>query len=82
MKPAILDSARRDGVADEDVLHALRDTLASYPDQGDWGLTNAVGPARHGVTMLEIGFDVDESGRRIVVHAMNVRRKYLRRGVI
>jgi hypothetical protein len=30
--------------------------------------------------MLEIGFDVDETGRRIVVHALNARRKYFREG--
>ena len=82
MELVVLDSARQHGVADEDMLHALRNTMASYPNQGDWDLTIAVGPARNGVTMLEIGFDVDETGRRIVVHAMNVRRKYLRGGVI
>ena len=38
VEPAVLDSARRHGVADEDVLRALRDTLASCPSQGDWGL--------------------------------------------
>ena len=82
MELAILDSARKHGVADEDVLPALRNTRASYPNQDDWDLTIAVGPARNGVTTLEIGFDVDETGRRIVVHATNARRKYLRGGVI
>jgi hypothetical protein len=82
MAPVILDSARRHGVADEDMLHALRNTTDTFPDQGDWRLTVAVGPARNGVTMLEIGFDLDETGRPIVVHAMNARRKYLRGGVI
>lgn len=82
MEPVILDSARKHGVADEDMLHALRNTTDSFPNQGDWDLTIAVGPARNGVTMLEIGFDLDETGRRIVVHAMNARRKYLRGGVI
>jgi len=82
MEPAILESARRHGVADEDMLHALRNTMDSFPNQGDWNLTVAVGPARNGVTLLEIGFDLDETGRQIVVHAMNARRKYLRGGVI
>lgn len=82
MEPVILDSARRHGVADEDILHALRNTIDSFPDQGDWALTIAVGPARNGVTMLEVGFDLDETDHRIVVHAMNARRKYLRGGVI
>jgi hypothetical protein len=32
--------------------------------------------------MLEIGFDLDATGRRIVVHAMNARHEYLRgRGI-
>lgn len=82
VEPVILDSARKHGVADKDMLHALRNTMDSFPDQGDWALTVAVGPARNGVTMLEVGFDLDETGRQIVVHAMNARRKYLRGGVI
>ena len=57
MEPAILDSARRHGVPDEDVLHALRNTMDSFPDQGDWDLTIDIGPARDGAAMLEIGFE-------------------------
>lgn len=59
-----------------------RNTMDSFPNQGDWDLTVAVGPARNGVTMLEVGFDLDETGRQILIHAMNARRKYLRGGVI
>lgn len=40
----------------------------------------AVGPARNGVTMLEVGYLMSEEGRLVVVHAMRARRKYVERG--
>jgi hypothetical protein len=36
---------------DEDIVHALRNAVFDYPDQGDHELTMAVGPARNGVTI-------------------------------
>jgi hypothetical protein len=76
----ILATARKHGVADEDILHALRNAVFDYPDQGDHELTMAVGPARNGVTMLEVGYLMSEEGRLVVVHAMRARRKYVERG--
>jgi hypothetical protein len=40
----------------------------------------AIGPARNGVTMLEVGGLISEDGRLVVVHAMRARRKYLEGG--
>lgn len=77
MTPRILDSARKRGIADEDILHALRNALREYPGQGDYDLTVVVGPAVNGVTLLEVGFDADEDGRIVIVHAMKARSKYL-----
>jgi hypothetical protein len=76
----ILDTARKHGVADEDILHALRNAVFDYPHQGDHELTMAVGPARNGATMLEVGYLMSEEGRLVVVHAMRARRKYVERG--
>lgn len=59
------------------MLHALRQATDEYADQGDHELTIATGPARNGVTALEVGFLRDETGQVLVVHAMKARRKYL-----
>jgi hypothetical protein len=75
MEPEILHSARKRGIADEDILHALRNAIREYPHQGD--LTVAVGPALNGVTLLEVGFDTADDGRIVIVHAMKARKKYL-----
>jgi hypothetical protein len=37
----------------------------------------AVGPALNGVTLLEVGFDIADDGRIVIVHAMKARKKYL-----
>lgn len=77
MQPVILPSARKRGIADEDILHALHNAIRSYPDQGDYELTVAIGPATNGVTLLEVGFDIADDGRVVIVHAMPARKKYL-----
>ena len=77
MQPIVLASARKRGIADEDMLHALAFAMRSYPDQGEFELTVVIGPARNGVTILEVGYDIDEHGRVVIVHAMQARKKYL-----
>jgi hypothetical protein len=76
----ILATARKHGVADEDIRHALRNTVLDYPNQSDHELTMAVGPARNGVTMMEVGYLSSEDGLLVVVHAMRAQRKYLEGG--
>jgi hypothetical protein len=73
----VLATARRHDVADDDILHALRNAVFDYPNQGDHELTMAVGPARNGVTMVEVGYLTSEDGLLVVIHAMRARRKCL-----
>jgi hypothetical protein len=40
----------------------------------------AIGPARNGVTMVEVGYLTSEDGLPVVIHAMRARRKYLEGG--
>ncbi len=77
MRLEILATARKHGVADEDIRHALSNAVFDYPHQGDHEVTMAVGPARNGVTMLEVGYLMSEDGLLVVIHAMRARRKYL-----
>jgi hypothetical protein len=69
----IAKSARRHGISDEDMLHALRNPVRSE-DLGD-GFTMFTGPARDAAP-LEVGVVDSESGP-VIVHAMEARPKYL-----
>lgn len=62
MRIEVLATARKHGMADDDILHALRNAIFDYPNQGDHELTMAVGPARNGVTMVEVGYLSSEDG--------------------
>ena len=68
----IVDSARKHGLADEDVLHAFNHPIR-YEDLDD-GFVMIIGPTRsarhHGV--------LDTDHGPVIVHAMTARRKYLR----
>jgi hypothetical protein len=69
----IAPSARKHGISDDDMRHALRNPIRAA-DLGD-GLTMFIGPARDG-TLLEVG--VADSGKGpVIVHAMRARPKYL-----
>jgi hypothetical protein len=72
--PAVIArSARKHGISDEDMLHALRNPVrAEYVDEG---FTMFTGPAQDG-TLLEIGV-VDGDPTPVIVHADRARRKYL-----
>jgi hypothetical protein len=73
VEPSIGPSARRHGIADEDMLHAYRN-MTSYQVLED-SLVMVIGADRAG-NLLEIGVE-SKRGRRIV-HAMKARRKHLR----
>lgn len=74
MQPLIIDSARKHGIPDVDIIHAF-DHPTRYQEL-DEGFTLVIGPARSG-QLLELGFiDTDEGP--VIVHAMPARRKYLR----
>ena len=70
----IVASARKHGLAAEDILHAVAHPLRTYTDQGDFGLVMVIGPARNGI-VIEVGVVDDEDDPR-VVHAQSARRKY------
>jgi hypothetical protein len=73
--PVIAESARKHGINDEDMRHALRNPIRVF--EPDDGLTMFVGPARDG-TPIEVGV-ADSGSGPVVVHAMRARLKFLPR---
>ncbi len=74
VEPLIIDSARKHGVADQDILRAFNNPMR-YQDL-DEGFVLVVGPTRS-AQLAELGFIDTEEGP-VIVHAMPARRKYLR----
>lgn len=70
----ITESAKKRGIAEADLLHALRNYVRVISEQGDAEVAMFIGPARDG-SMLEVGVVLDEEDPRIV-HAMPARRKF------
>jgi len=68
-------SARKHGIADEDIEHAMRHALA-IDDQGD-DTRLYLGPARS-ADLLEVVTIVRDDGSEVVIHAMKMRPKYRR----
>ena len=73
MDPVILESARKHGVAEEDMLHAYRNPIRVF-DLGD--LVMLIG-ADQNSRLLEVGIAEGE-GVEFIVHAMPAREKFLR----
>jgi len=71
--PIVLASARRHGVADQDILHGYRNPVRVF--QFD-DLTMLIGADEAG-RVLEIGMATAE-GLELIVHAMPAREKFLR----
>lgn len=74
LEPVILPSARRHGIADDDIEHAWRNPVRVFP--GDEGFVMLIGPSRSGA-LLEIGVVTGDHGP-VIVHAMPARAKYTR----
>ncbi len=70
--PVILDSARRHGVDDDDILHAYRHPIRIFEFDD---LTMIIGPDP-AARLLEIGV-AEAEGIEFIVHAMAARPKYL-----
>jgi hypothetical protein len=66
-------SARRHGIADEDMEHAVTHAMA-IDDQGD-DTRLYLGPARN-TDLLEVVTIIRDDGSDLVIHAMKMRRKY------
>jgi hypothetical protein len=76
-EPLVVDSARRHGVDDEDMLHAFRNPVRTFLVSED--MTMVIGPDAAG-RLLEVGVveSRDEPGL-VIVHAMRARDKFLER---
>ena len=68
-------SARKHGVADEDIEHAI-DNVMSIDDQDD-DTRLYLGPARN-ADLLEVVTIIRDDGSELVIHAMKMRPKYRR----
>jgi hypothetical protein len=75
LEPVIAGSARKHGIADEDMLHAYNNPIRA--DDMDDGLTMLIGPGR-AANLLEVCV-VAGQGSPVIIHAMPARTKYLRR---
>ena len=67
-------SARKHGVTDEDMLHALRHHWRAF-ETDDPAVTMFIGPSRR-AEPLEVGVVTDEDGTAII-HPMKAREKFL-----
>lgn len=74
MDPIILDSARKHGVLDEDMLHAYRHPIRVF-EQDE--LTMLIGGDPSG-RPLEIGVATSEDGIEFIIHAMPARPRFMR----
>lgn len=71
----IHSSARKHGVDDEDVEHAIENAMSVDGQEDDTRLY--LGPARN-AELLEVVTLVREDGTELVIHAMKMRPKYQR----
>jgi hypothetical protein len=74
VEPVILEHARKHGVADEDIKHALRFSLVVHLEDD---VEMRIGPGRTG-NLLEVGVRWRQ-GQMTVFHAMEARPKNLPR---
>lgn len=73
MDPRILASARKHGIADEDMFHAFRNAIIEVVDDD---IVMIVGPNRHG-NLIEVAL-IHSDKNYLIIHAMQARKKYLR----
>jgi hypothetical protein len=69
-------AARKHGIADEDMLHSVRNSIAQWRLDEDFMMR--VGPARDG-DLLEVGVLGIDTDDPVIVHAMRARPQYLPR---
>jgi hypothetical protein len=68
-------SARKHGVADEDIQHAAANAMAIEDQDDDTRLY--LGPARN-AELLEVVSLLRDDGSELAIHAMHMRSKYER----
>lgn len=69
----VAESARKHGVADPDIEHAVRNAMMIIKQGHDRRIY--LGPARD-AQMLEVITVIRDRGRELAIHAMPMRRKY------
>ena len=72
------NSARKHGVADEDIVHAAAHALVGFAledDECEPRRTLLLGPTRAGNLLEVVVLELD-NGRRLAIHAMPMRSKY------
>jgi hypothetical protein len=69
----IADSARKHGVADEDIEHAVRNPLRVVPGIGR---DLIIGAGRSGQLLEVVVLDDDPEEEAVVIHAMRLREKF------
>jgi hypothetical protein len=75
MKLEIYESARKHGIADEDIEHAM--SYAMSIDDRDDGTRLYLGPARN-ADLLEVSTITRSAKVEIAIHAMRMRPRYRR----
>ena len=73
----ITESARKHGVADEDMLHAINHALAIEDAGDDPDRWLVLGPDTAG-NLLEVVVMITVEGTQFAIHAMPMREKYRR----
>jgi uncharacterized DUF497 family protein len=71
------DSARKHGVAEEDVLHAIDHALVIEDAGEDPDRWLVIGPDRAG-NLLEVVVMTTAEGNQLAIHAMSMRAKFRR----
>lgn len=74
VEPVIAPSARKHGISDEDIRHALANPIRVF--ELDDGFVMLIG-ANAAAVLLEVGV-VEATTGLVVVHAMPAREKFLR----
>jgi hypothetical protein len=73
----ILPTAYRHNVTEDQIHHALANVIDVFEHQGDMPLTIITGPAdEDSEIIIEVGFEVSDTGNVVVYHAMQARPKY------
>ncbi len=74
----ILPTAYRHEIDEAQIRHALANIIDVFENEGDIPLTIITGSAADdGELIIEVGFEVSDSGNVVVYHAMGARQKYL-----
>ncbi|MGH2915661.1 MAG: hypothetical protein ACRDMX_11815 [Solirubrobacteraceae bacterium] len=73
----VAESARRHGVADQDIVHAIDHALALEDAGEDPDRWLVIGPDRAG-NLLEVVVVITAEGPQMAIHAMAMRSQYRR----